>query len=190
MIVYDYTSDDDGEIVVEKSAQSRYDKAFTRQREIEGKIAALTGKPELTAKERRDLALLEDRLTRAKDRMAKELERDQDDNARRQNNIDLWRAGEGREDYNANRRKTRPTPNAPRVDRSTMTPEEKKDRDRDQVKASQYRAKKRNAGWSEDQIAEGLVIYMAERIRRRNAERGLKTEHQIMMEAHSFAGMC
>lgn len=77
------------------------------------------------------------------------------------------RANEGRDAYNATRRKSRATANAAP---SKMTPEQRKRHTANLAADRQFRRAKSVAGWSEDQIDEAIAERRARRVRQNVAE--------------------
>lgn len=76
--------------------------------------------------------------------------------------IDAWRAGAGRATYNASRRTKRKHPNA---DLAGMTDEQRNAHLKRQKADSAYRCRKKKVGWTDEQIAAGLIRLHAERHR-------------------------
>lgn len=101
------------------------------------------------------------RLAEAKGKLKTEIERDGDDGWRKRRRIDKHRAGAGREDYNAGRRKVRTEPNARLTD---MTAEERAEHERALDSDRKWVARQRKAGWTEERIAAGLEERRAKRL--------------------------
>jgi len=99
-------------------------------------------------------------------RLKQKMERDRaiDEGWRKRREIDVYRSGEGREEYNASRRKVRSHPNA---DTKSMTPEQRAQHDRDMTTKRGWVCKKRKAGWPDEKIAEALPGWWAQRLAKR-----------------------
>lgn len=183
--------DDDEGPIFEAPRLTRYDKARAQVREAEealkAEVAKLADDADLMPAQLAGIMNAKLRLKQAQDRLKREIDRDGTEVGRYHNNVDEWRTYEGREEFNLSRRKVRLMPNAGYEKLDGLTEDEKRQRLTDQKKASQYRAKKRAAGWTEDRIAEGLAAYMAKRL----ADRQAKTESEgiaEMLAAHEFGG--
>ena len=145
-----------------------YDKRRAELRELEAKRDAILSKSEQTSEDQKRLAVLAPLIDKAQARFEREGKRALDDTYRKRRGIDEWRAGEGREEYNAKRR-DRPEPNA---DLSALSPEQKKRRKQDQTNDAKFIKRCRADGWPEARIQAELVV----RIREREAERAAKAE--------------
>lgn len=134
---------------------SRYDKLFSTRVALEKKIAAADpAKPHM-------LHIYIRLLENVEAKISVELERSTDDDWRKLYAIDEWRRGEGRDEYNASRRKVRPEPNVmtPKDVLAIETPEERQARVR-AIKAASER--RRRAKWTDEDRAK-------EAFRKRNA---------------------
>lgn len=174
-------ADDDGPIW-EPVKLTPYDRRRIELRDLEAKRDAIQSKGALTSDDQRRLALLAPLIDKAQARFDREGERARDDTFRKRRGIDEWRAGAGREEYNAKRR-TRDTPNA---DLSDLTPEQKKRRKLDQVADNRWMKRCRNNGWPEQRIQAELMV----RVRQREEERAEKvaedTEEAAMRDDPNF----
>lgn len=118
--------------------QTPYERAFQQLREAEAALAATAiddpSRNELLAE-----------VARARRTMRTEAERAVDENWQGRRKTDEWRAGEGRDTYNAIRRKVRDRPNTPRAVLAAMTPEERKEheREKDRERKRRKRAAKK-----------------------------------------------
>lgn len=145
-----------------------YDKRRAELRDLEAKREAILSKSEQTAEDVSRLAVLAPLIDKAQARFDREGKRALDDTYRKRRGIDEWRAGEGREEYNAKRR-DRPEPNA---DLTALTPEQKKRRKQDQTNDGKFIKRCRADGWPEARIQAELVV----RIREREAERAAEAQ--------------
>lgn len=135
---------------------------------MEAKRDAILSKGDPTAEDQKQLVILAPLIERAQARYAREIERGKDDAYRKRRGIDDWRAGEGREEYNAKRR-DRPEPNA---DLSALSPEQKKRRKQDQTNDAKFIKRCREDGWPEERIQAELVA----RVHKREADRAEKAQ--------------
>lgn len=140
-----------------------YDKKRIALRDLEAKRDAITAKGDLTDEDHTRLAVLAPLIDKAQALFDREGQRAKDDVYRKRREIDEWRGGEGREEYNAGRR-DRPEPNA---DLSGFPTEQKKRRKQDQTNDSRWVNRRRADGWPEPRIQAEL----AARIRQREAGR-------------------
>lgn len=136
--------DEDGgfiEKIYHEPEQTLYDKARAKIKDAENRMAA---NAKLSPEWNRAIH----ELAEGKRQLATALERDSDEGWRKRRRIDEWRAGDGREAYNASRRKIRTTANA---SRQSMSVEERKDHDREKAadRKARYDARKKF-------VAEGL----------------------------------
>lgn len=159
--------DDEGPIWAEVKL-TPYDKRRAELRDLEAKRDAIQAKGELTGEDQTRLAVLTPLIDKAQARFDRETQRALDDVYRKRRGVDDWRAGEGREEYNAKRR-ARDEPNA---DLSGLTPEQKKQRKLDQTADSRWMKRCRVDGWPESRIQAELVT----RIRQREADRAVKAQ--------------
>lgn len=145
-----------------------YDKRRAELRDLEAKRDAILSKSEQTAEDQKRLTVLGPLIDKAQARFDREGARALDDTYRKRRGIDEWRAGVGREEYNAKRR-NRPEPNA---DLSELTPEQKKRRKQDQTNDAKFVKRCRADGWPETRIQVELAV----RIREREASRAGKVQ--------------
>ncbi len=145
-----------------------YDKRRAELRELEAKRDAILSKSEQTAEDRSRLTVLAPLIDKAQARFDREGKRALDDTYRKRRGIDEWRAGEGREDFNAKRRK-RPEPNA---DLSELSEEQRKQRKLDQTADSKWLKRCRADDWPEARIQAEFAM----RIRKREADRAEKAQ--------------
>lgn len=145
-----------------------YDKRRAELRDLEAKRDAILSKSEQTAEDQKRLTVLAPLIDKAQVRFDREGARALDDTFRKYRGIDEWRAGEGREEYNAKRR-DRPEPNA---DLSELTPEQKKQRKLDQTADSKWLKRRRADGWPEARIQAEFAMH----VRKREADRAEKAQ--------------
>lgn len=145
-----------------------YDRRRNELRELEARRDAIQSKGELGDRDRQTLAALAPLIDKAQARFESEGKRALDDTYRKRRGIDDWRAGAGRDEYNAKRR-DRGEPNA---DLSELTPEQKKRRKQDQTNDTRWMNRCRVDGWPEARIQAELVV----RIRQREAERAAQVQ--------------
>lgn len=146
-----------------------YDRRRIELRDLEAKRDAIQAKGELTAEDQTRLAVLAPLIDKAQKRFDREGQRALDDVSRKRRAIDDWRAGEGREVYNAKRRGIRDQPNA---DLSELTPDQKKQRELDQNADRKWMKRCRADNWPEARIQAELVV----RIRSREAKRAAQVQ--------------
>lgn len=168
----DATSDDDVLEVIRDTPETRtpYERAFQRVRELEAQRAEATPGSD----EHRALSGL---LAEAKRKLKIEDKRGLDEGWRQRRGTDEWRRGEGQDEYNASRRTVRTVPNrmTPKAELAAMSPEERKQHDKDREADRKYIRRTRTAlkakGLSEAEIqAEveaGLAKLHTKRIARR-----------------------
>lgn len=171
--------DDENDIIVEPIKETRYDRAREAVRQKEAKLN------EAMAAGRKDIAVLVAQLGQARKRLDVEIDRSRDDNARKWEGIDEWRAGEGRATYNSKRRKKRALPND---DLSHLTPEQRKQRKDEQRLDWKFMDRKRKAGWTEPQITAAMITRLAEREAKRAQETEIERQTAVM-EADKNFGM-
>ncbi|MBY0136903.1 hypothetical protein [Paracoccus yeei] len=160
----------DPDVIIHEVKLTRYDVASRRWRELTAKRAALP--PD---HDPRKAAALDQQIKTARDAV----KRAESDVSRRQESIDEWRSGAGREEYNASRRKVRAKPNA---DLSSLTPEQQAQQARDRRSDANWLKPRRDAGIPEVQIQAEFAI----RIRDREAVRATaatEQDEQAAMEA-------
>ncbi len=168
----------DPDIIMPEVKLTRWDKASRKWRDLVAKREALP--PDHPSQK---VALLDQQIVTAR----KALKRAESDVERRQERIDEWRAGAGREVYNAGRRKKRATPNLNRK-KADLTDAEKEQRKQDQTNDSRLVKRRRDAGIPEAKIQAELVA----RIRAREADRAAKAradEEQAELEKRSDFGL-
>lgn len=147
----------DPDVIFEEIKLTRYDKARAKLRDLEEKRAAL---PADCAPAK--IAVIEKQIESAREAVKAA----EGDVARLRDGIDEWRAGAGRDEYNASRR-ARPEPNA---DLKDMTEEQKTRRKLDQTADSKFVSRRRAAGMPEDQIQAELIVAIEKRAAKRTAK--------------------
>ena len=145
-----------------------YDKRRMELRDVEAERDALLAKEPLTARDEQLLAVLNYKVARAQERFDQAIEFADSERGRAIYRINDWRRNEGREEYNAKRRKVRLRANA---SLHRMTDEQKLQHRRDQ---------KADAKWKKEQLAKGisdtdLEAAFAERLERRARKRVAET---------------
>lgn len=133
----------------------RYGKAFARVRALEARLDGVD--PDNAHNVTADL----EAAYRA---WNVEKERALDDRFRKFHLVNNWRANEGRNKYNASRRKVRDKPNAKVSD---MTPEERARHKLDKNAERQWRLTRRKTGWTDDRIEAELPGWWARRLAKR-----------------------
>jgi hypothetical protein len=155
----DYNDRDVERIDATPNPACRYGKAFAKVRAIEAQLedAGPDDAPRITADLREANAAWDVEKARAVD-----------DRYRKFHRVDLWRAGEGRDEYNATRRKRDlPNDHTPKEVLGAMTPDERTQHDADMVAKRKWKSDRRKAGWAEDQIEAGLQGWWDKRELRR-----------------------
>lgn len=158
------SQDDDCEIIYHEPKLTRYDRAYLDRRKYQTERDAILANPVRSDSDTRRLLVLEHAIEKA----CAAMKRAEGDVSRRQEGIDEWRAGEGREVYNAKRRKR----GMPNDDLSELTPEQKKQRKLDQTADSKWLDRRRNDGIPEHRIQAEFVA----RVQEREAKRAGRTE--------------
>ncbi|RBP86334.1 hypothetical protein DFO80_12017 [Rhodobacter sp. 140A] len=148
---------DDPDVIREEIKLTRYDKARAKLRALEEKRTAL---PADCAPAK--IAVIEKQIESAREAVKAA----EGDVARLRDGIDEWRAGAGRDEYNASRR-ARSEPNA---DLKDMTEEQKTRRKLDQTADSKFVSRRRAAGMPEDQIQAELIVAIEKRAAKRAAK--------------------
>jgi hypothetical protein len=156
---------DDPDVIIHEPKVTRFDKAMTTLRELEAQKAALPVDADVHS-----VVALNSQIEEAR----KKKERAESDVSRKQEGIDDWRKGAGREEYNASRRQ-REQPNA---DLSEMTREERARRHQDQRNDSKWRKNCAAKGMTEAQIAAAFV----DRVQKRDADRAAKADEKAAEE--------
>lgn len=146
-----------------------YDKRRNELRELEEQRAAITAKVELDDTDRQALAVLVPKIAKAQERFEREGQRAKDDTYRKRRSIDAYRAGDGREEYNAKRRKVRHHENA---DLSGMTAEQKAQYEKDRRSDANWFKRQRDNEVSEAAITAAY----AQRLEARRKERADKAQ--------------
>jgi len=118
-------------------------------RDLEERRAALEAKECRTEIENKILAALPERIEKAKAAWGIQANLGDTPQDRQRHEIDVWRAGDGREEYNASRRTVRQQANS---DLSQLSPEEKQDRAAEQRYISNTRARLEKQGLPESEI--------------------------------------
>ncbi|MBL4917443.1 hypothetical protein [Szabonella alba] len=165
--------DDDEGPIYEPVKLTPYDRRRNELRELEAKRDAILAQDEITDKDRQRLVVLAPLIERAQQRFDREGERARDDTFRLRRGIDDWRADEGREEYNAKRRKVRLHPN---YKLSVLTPDEKKEYERDRRSDANWFKRLRDKGVSEVEITAAYAIRLEEREKAREAQRAANAE--------------
>jgi len=142
---------DDPDVIREEVKLTRYDKARDKLRNLEEKRAAL---PADCAPAK--IAIIEEQIKRAREAVKAA----EGDVARMRDGIDEWRAGAGRDEYNASRRNGKGTPHA---DTSNMTEEQKAQHEKDMAFMRTFRSRHRKKGWADNKIEAALIVKMRER---------------------------
>lgn len=142
---------DDPDVIREEVKLTRYDKARAKLRNLEEKRAALPADC-VSAK----IAIIEEQIKRAREAVKAA----EGDVARMRDGIDEWRAGAGRDEYNASRRNGKGTPHA---DTSNMTEEQKAQHEKDMAFMRTFRSRHRAKGWTDDKVEAALIVKMRER---------------------------
>lgn len=145
----------DPDVIREDVKFTRYDKARKRLADLIAEREALPSGSSPTKR-----LALDDKIKRAE----RALEAAKSDVSRVRESIDLWRAGAGRDEYNASRRNGKGTPHA---DTSNMTEEQKAQHKDDMAFKRTFRSRCRKRGWPDNKIEAELII----RIREREAAR-------------------
>ena len=163
------TNDDEPscEIIYEPVKLTAYDRRRVELRDAEEKRDVIAASPERTQLEQKQLAILEKQVVEAQERFDKEAQRGIDDAWGRRRDIDAWRAGMGKDLYNASRRKVRSTPNEKLVD---LTPGQKEQWKKDQRADANWRKARAKKGWTEEQITTALAIRVEARLASRSPE--------------------
>lgn len=166
----------DPDVIMPEVKLTRWDKASRRLRELLAKRDALPADhPHHTA------AILDHQIVRAR----QAVKNAESDLTRKRESIDDWRAGDGRETYNAGRRNGKGTPHA---DVDSMTAEQRERHDKDGAADRAWHARRRKAGWSEIKIQAEFVV----RVRAREAKRAAEAqadEDQATLEKNAMFGM-
>ena len=144
-----------------------YDRRRNELRELEAKRDAIQTKTELTPEDQTRLAVLAPLIDKAQARFEREGKRALDDTYRKRRGIDDWRAGAGRDEYNAKRRKVRQHQNA---DLAEMTDDQKAQYERDRRSDANWFKRQRDNDVSEAAITAAYAV----RIGERDAERAAK----------------
>ncbi|MDO5757254.1 MAG: hypothetical protein Q4P24_07015 [Rhodobacterales bacterium] len=129
----------------------RYGKAFAQVRALEAQLAEASpdDTPHIAAELHAASATWDTEKARAFD-----------DHSRKIHLIDTWRAGEGRDKYNATRRATDRAANRSLKD---LTEQEREAHRAALARDRKWTARKKAAGWTAEQIAAGLALRIAKR---------------------------
>nr|WP_321455051.1 hypothetical protein [uncultured Cohaesibacter sp.] len=140
-----------GDIIRQPPVLQPYDKARRKMRKAQDRLSTLK-------QGTRDWLIASKTLENAKEAFEEEKRRAIDDDWRKRRDIDHWRAGEGRDVYNASRRKVRTKPNKvmPKEELAGMTAEEREQYKKDKNAEKVWRHARRKAGWTDEQIEEVL----------------------------------
>ena len=160
-----HVEDDEGPIW-ETIKLTPYDRRLKELRELQGKRDAIAASGDLSDYDQRRLLVLAWQIGKAQKRFDLEGERARDDDWRTRRNIDGWRAGIGREEYNSSRRKVRILPN---TDLSEMAPDQKAQYERDRRSDANWLKRCRDRGMTEPEIAAAYRARITERTQNRGA---------------------
>lgn len=166
-------SHDDPDIIFDEVRLTRYDVARAKLREAEAKRDAILAVPERDADAVRRLLVLE----RAIERHQNAVKRALTDHQQRLDEIDRYRANEGRTEYNAGRRVVRAKPNATVKSMTTdMQAQHKKDEGWKRKTLSRLRS----SGLPEMQVQAELLVRFEARIALRTTKALVDTEESAM----------
>ncbi|TGN68282.1 hypothetical protein E4L95_01990 [Paracoccus liaowanqingii] len=166
----------DPDVIMPEVKLTRWDKASRKLRDLLAKRDALPADHA-----HHTAAILDHQIVRARQAVKSA----ESDLTRKREGIDEWRAGDGRELYNANRRSGKGTPHA---DVGTMSFEQRRQHDKDGAADRAWRARCRKAGWSEIKIQAEFVV----RVRAREAKRAAAAQannEQTYLEQNPVFGM-
>lgn len=129
---------------------TKLDRAGRRRRDLEAQRAALEAKDFLTDLEKQRLKLLPAQIEKAMKDYLILSSKGEIPEDRQRHDIDMWRAGDGRAEYNASRRTVRQEANA---DLSKMTDEQRAEHKREQARLRQQRRR------AKAEVARGMTIH-------------------------------
>ena len=162
-----------------------YDRRRNELRDLQAKRDAILSKTEQTAEDFSRLAVLAPLIDKAQSRFDREGKRALDDTYRKRRGIDDWRAGDGRDEYNAKRRKVREHANA---DLSDMTDDQKAQYERDRRSDANWFKRQRDKGVPEPAITAAYVQRLEARKQERSAEAQLDAD-ETKMKSGPIYGM-
>lgn len=153
---------DDPDVIREEVKLTRYDRARKRLADLTAEREALPSGSSPTKR-----LTLDGKIKKAE----QALERSKGDVSRKQEGVDLWRKGAGRDEYNASRRNGKGTPHA---DTSNMSEEQKAQHEKDMAFIRTFRSRHRAKGWTDDKVEAALIVKMRER----GADRAAKAQEE------------
>ena len=174
--------DDDEGPIFDPVRLTPYDRRRQELRDLEEKRDLILAKPQQTDDDAKRLVALGPLIQKAQERFDRESERAKDDKWRQRRAINEWRRDEGREEYNATRRKVRLFPNA---DLSGLTPEEKAQVERDRRSDANWFKRQRDKGVPEAAITAAYAI----RLKEREAKRDAEASSDAILRQHENFGM-
>lgn len=133
----------------EPSKPTPYERAFIALRAAESAVKGLS-------QESSEYYEAMSRLAVARRNFRTETDRAPDENWRTLRRTDVWRGGDGRKEYNQDRRKVRAKPNTDKATMAAMSEEERNAHTNAQKADSAWVKRKSAAGWSEEKIATAL----------------------------------
>lgn len=142
---------EDADFRWEKKTLTGYDKRFMELREAEAKRDALIAQADTSEAGVKALKNALVKVAEAKRRLEKEKEFAESDKGRLIYRVNFWRANEGREDYNASRRKVRVEPNKPNI---TDDEKARREREKNRLKNKQLRDRKKAELAADEEKAE------------------------------------
>lgn len=162
-------TDSDGEsyeVIYDTPRLTPYDRRFTELRSLQQKREDLLSNPVMSGRSQMRVAILTWQIGVANERFKIETARAVDEQWRTRRSIDEWRGGEGRDEYNASRRRVRAAPN---TDTSNMTPEQKVQHGRDRRSDANWLKRCRDKGMPEEEVAAAFTERLEARKRERAA---------------------
>lgn len=143
---------DDYSITWEKIVPTKLDRLRRKWRELEVEKASLERQEVRSTPEQMRLKLLPVQIEKARRAYFDHANNGETAEDRQRHEIDVWRAGDGRAEYNASRRTVRQNANSGYVDLSELAPEAKEDRAAEQRYISNTRARLTKQGLPESDI--------------------------------------
>lgn len=164
---------DDPDVIIHEPKVTRFDKAMTTLRELEAQKAALPVDADVHSVVSLDCQIAEAR---------KKKQRAESDVSRKQEGVDDWRKGPGREEYNEKRRNGNGTPHAySREELSRMDPADKTQHEKDMAWKRCERSRLKKKGLSGEHLEAELAVkfekYLSNRAAKANdkaAEEGMR----------------
>ncbi|WP_258161065.1 hypothetical protein [Rhizobium sp. TH2] len=157
-----------------------YDRRFTELRALQAKRDRLI---ECEPINPQVLAVVERQIEKAQERFEIEGKRGLEDIWRKRHGIDEWRAGPGKEEYNASRRTVRATPNEKLTG---WTLEQKERRKADKRSDNGWIKRRQEKGWTEDQIKCGLIVRQGERAATRKGQEQTTLDQATMEQLPGY----